>query len=185
MAAKRSTNACTGARLDWARSTASMMRASMVSLAWAVLRTCSKPVPLMVPAYTVSPTALSTGMLSPVTEAWSTALLPSSTTPSSAMRSPAFTRNTAPGWMDATGVESHSPLGCSTSACSGVSTIRALMALRARSAARPSIHSAMAYSAITIAASGQRPMATAPVTATVINVLMFRLPRSNDCKPLR
>src|SRR5881397_3769221 len=44
-----------------------MMRASVVSDAAAVTRNSSSPVSLMVPAYTASPGALSTGMLSPVT----------------------------------------------------------------------------------------------------------------------
>ncbi|MCY1314401.1 hypothetical protein D9M70_650340 [compost metagenome] len=57
------------------------------------------------------------------------------------------------------------------------------MALRARSTARASMSSAMAYSAITIAASGHWPMMKAPVTATAISALMLRRPRTSAAKP--
>jgi hypothetical protein len=58
-----------------------------------------------------------------------------------------------------------------------------LIALRARSTARASIASAMAYSAITIAASGHWPITIAPVTATVISALMFRRPWRSAAQP--
>ena len=73
-AAKRSMKACVGARSLCACSTAWMMRASCVSCAAAVTRTSSTPLWLSVPAYTASPSALSTGRLSPVTGDWSMAL---------------------------------------------------------------------------------------------------------------
>jgi len=57
------------------------------------------------------------------------------------------------------------------------------MAWRARSTARASIASAIAYKAITMAASGHWPIAKAPLTATVINALIFRRPRSRAFKP--
>jgi hypothetical protein len=50
------------------------------------------------------------------------------------------------------------PSACRTEASSGAIASRPLMALRARSTARASIASAMAYSAITIAASGHWPI---------------------------
>lgn len=57
------------------------------------------------------------------------------------------------------------------------------MAFRARSTALASIASAMAYSAITIAASGHWPIAKAPVTATVISALMFSRPCRSAVRP--
>ena len=52
--------------------------------------------PLIVPAKTSSPLALSTGALSPVMGAWLTALMPSITVPSSPKRSPGATRTDQP-----------------------------------------------------------------------------------------
>ena len=51
------------------------MRASVVSRRSRVTRTSSAPRPLIVPANTSSPGALSTGSDSPVTGAWLTALV--------------------------------------------------------------------------------------------------------------
>ncbi|MNU54024.1 hypothetical protein D3C71_430720 [compost metagenome] len=159
------------------------MRASVVLAATAVTRNTSAPVWLMVPANTASPAALSTGMLSPVTGAWSMALVPSSTTPSSGTRSPGRMRATASSATASARTVCQLPSGCRTSACSGASASRLWMALRARSTARASMSSAMAYSAITIAASGHWPMMKAPVTATAISALMLRRPRTSAAKP--
>ena len=74
--AKRSTRVCAGARCACARSTRWMIRASVVSRRTRVTRTSRAPRPLMVPANTSSPGALSTGIDSPVTGAWLTALCP-------------------------------------------------------------------------------------------------------------
>ncbi len=57
--------------------------------------------------------------------------------------------------------------------------------MRARSTARASMASAIAYSAMTIAASGHWPITNAPVTATVISALMFSRPRRSAARPLR
>ena len=57
------------------------------------------------------------------------------------------------------------------------------MALRARSTALASMASAIAYRAITMAASGHWPMRKAPVTATVIKALMFRRRLRSAAKP--
>ena len=58
------------------------------------------------------------------------------------------------------------------------------MAPRARSTARASMASAIAYRAITIAASGHWPIRKAPVTATVIRALMFKRPCRSAASPL-
>ena len=68
----------------------------MVSSPTRVARQRMKPTWFTVAAETRSPAALSTGMLSPVRADSSTALLPSSTTPSTGMFSPGRTRNTSP-----------------------------------------------------------------------------------------
>ena len=121
-----------------------MMRASVESFAAAVTRITKEPVWLTVPAKTGSPTALSTGMLSPVTLAWSTALLPDVTRPSRGTRSPGLMRTMASMAIVFDACLFHLPSGCFTSASSGASAISPLMALRARSTARASISSAMA-----------------------------------------
>ena len=66
---------------------------------------------------------------------------------------------------------------------SGASASRLLMAPRARSTARASMASAIAYRAITIAASGHWLISTAPVTAMVISALMFSRPRNSAVSP--
>ena len=161
------------------------MRASVDCEAAAVTRHSMVPVWLMVPAKTGSPGPLSTGRLSPVTGAWSTAVLPSVTMASIATRSPGLTRTAAPTGTLPTGADFQVPSGCRRSAVSGDSASRPLIALRARSTARASINSAMAYSAMTIAASGHWPMTKAPATATDISALMFSRPCRRADRPLR
>ena len=182
-AAKRSTKLCVGARVACACSTAWMMRASVEFEAGAVTSNSKLPDALMVPAKTGSPTALSTGMLSPVTGAWLMLERPARSTPSIGTRSPGLTRSTAPTATWATGTVAQLPSAWRSDACSGASASRPWMALRARSTARASMASAIAYSAITIAASGHWPMAKAPLTATVISALMFRRPRRSAARP--
>lgn len=133
----------------------------------------------------MSPTVLSTGMLSPVTEAWFTALAPAMTTPSSGTRAPGRMRTTASSATLAAAACCQAPWGWRTSAVSGARSSRPLMALRARSTERASISSARAYNAITMAASGHWPMTNAPVTATVISALMLSRPRPSAATPLR
>ncbi len=183
--AKRSTKACVGARLAWACSTAWMTRASWVSRAAAVTRSTKRPVWLSVPAYTASPTPLSTGRLSPVTGASSMALRPSSTTPSSASRAPGLARTTAPTGTCRADTARHWPSAPCCSTSSGAMRSKSPMAPRARSTARASRYSASAYSAITMAASGHWPISSAPVTATVISALMFRRPRRSASRPFQ
>ena len=105
------------------------------------------------------------------------------TLPSSGTRSPGLMRTVAPMATAATGVADHAPLGPRTRASSGASSSNPLIALRARSTALASISSAMAYRAITMAASGHWPMRKAPVTATDIRALMLSLPRSSAAMP--
>ena len=160
-----------------------MIRASVELAASAVTSTSSSPFSLIVPAKTGSPDSLSTGMLSPVTGAWLMLELPATTTPSSGTRSPGRMRTMARSGTSPTGCAGHSALLCRTSAVSGAIAISPVMAWRARSTARASINSAIAYSAMTIAASAHCPMNTAPVTATLISALMFSRPASNAKMP--
>jgi len=101
--AKRSMKRWLGARLAWASSTMWMMRLRVLSAARRVTRTSSAPAPLIVPAKTSSPAALSTGTLSPVTGAWLTAELPPRMTPSIGMRSPGAIRIVSPTARSPTG----------------------------------------------------------------------------------
>ena len=137
----------------------------------------------MVPPNTLSPTALSTGRLSPVTGAWFTALAPAVTVPSSGIRPPGRTRTVAPSGTSFNATVCQPPPGWRMSASSGASAIRPLMALRARSTAIASISSAMEYSAITMAASGHWPIRKAPVTATVISALMLSRRLNSAVRP--
>ncbi|MNC40238.1 hypothetical protein D3C75_889330 [compost metagenome] len=66
MREKRSTKRWVGARAPCASSTALMIRARVDCPAAAVTRNSSAPAWLMVPANNLSPTAFSTGRLSPV-----------------------------------------------------------------------------------------------------------------------
>jgi hypothetical protein len=91
-----STKRCVGAREACASSTAWMMRVERgVGRPPPSRGIRSSPVWLMVPANTGSPTPLSTGMLSPVTLAWSMALVPPVISPSSGTRSPGRMRTMA------------------------------------------------------------------------------------------
>lgn len=185
MRAKLSTKRCVGAFAPCASSTAWMIRASVVLLATAVTRYSNEPASLIVPAYTGSPSPFSTGRLSPVIGAWLTVERPATISPSRPIRSPGFTRTTAPSATCAASTVCHEPSGCLTVAVSGASRIRLWIALRARSSERASISSATVKSTITIAASGHWPIAIAPVTAMLISALMFRLPFVSAIQPLR
>ncbi len=92
----RSASRCTGALPVWAASTSRVIPASVVSAPTASARTRSVPVELIVPPTTWSPGPTSTGTDSPVTREVSTALRPSTTTPSVATFSPGRTRKSIP-----------------------------------------------------------------------------------------
>ena len=99
----------------------------VVSCPTRVARQRMKPAWLIVAALTGSPGALSTGMLSPVRAASLTALLPSSTTPSTGMFSPGRTTNSSPGCTCSTGMTASAPPR-TTVAVLGASFIRLLRA---------------------------------------------------------
>ena len=86
-----------------------------------------KPDWFMVAAHTLSPSALSTGMLSPVNADSFTAPLPLITTPSTGIFSPALTMNTSPFLTRSTGTVTSLP-STNSVASSGASFIRLRMA---------------------------------------------------------
>ena len=93
----RSASRCTGALPDCASVTSRAICASAVSAPTFVARTTSRPPALTVAPTTSSPGCFSTGTDSPVSSDWSTALAPSSTTPSVATFSPGLTTKRSPG----------------------------------------------------------------------------------------
>src|SRR5262249_7374882 len=144
--ANRSTKVWLGARCDCARSTRSMIRASVESARIRSTRTSRPPRPLMVPANTSSPAAFSTGSDSPVTGAWFTWLTPPTTRPSRGTFSPGRTITTSPTLMSSTGTR-RDPSGCEgslTSASAGVRSISPRVETRPRSIARPTSRRASA-----------------------------------------
>ena len=92
----RSTNPWIGSLAPWASSTMRIICARVVSAPTRVARNCRLPAPLTVPPVTVSPAPFSAGIGSPVSMLSSTRLVPSMTSPSTAMRSPGRTMTMSP-----------------------------------------------------------------------------------------
>ena len=113
----------TGALVPWASSTRRIMPASVVSLPTRSARKVKDVLPLMLPPVTGSPTALSTGMLSPVSMDSSTWASPVSIFPSTGIRSPGSTRMRSPRISWATGTVRAVPSPASTVALSGARRI--------------------------------------------------------------
>ncbi len=149
-----------------------VMRASVVSVDALVDATVSAPSPLMVPANTSSPGPFGTGTLSPVMGAWSTPPAPSTTLPSSGIRSPGRTRNVPPTGTRSGGTSSSLPSGRTRRASGGERAIRAATARRARPTLQASRASESANRKATVAASSHWPIDTAPATATTISRFM-------------
>ena len=128
-----STSFCTGGLEPCAAATRRMMPESSVSRPVPEATHFSSRMPLTVPANTRLPGALSTGMLSPVSMASSTAESPSTTRPSSAMASPGRTTKASPGWSVAIDTSTsrpsfstHAVLGCRRTSASSARAVRAL-----------------------------------------------------------
>ena len=85
-----------GARLRCASATRPTMRASMVSLPTRSAFIVKPPLPFTVPPITLAPGCLAAGIGSPVIIDSSTALVPSSTVPSTGTFSPGRTRRVSP-----------------------------------------------------------------------------------------
>ena len=91
-----SASLATGAFDAEASSTSAIICESVESLACFSHLTLAKPPADTLALITLSPTALSTGMLSPVSADWSTVQFPSIRTPSHGTDQPALSRNTSP-----------------------------------------------------------------------------------------
>src|ERR1051326_4464246 len=100
-----------GARLRWASATIRTICASIDSDPSLSARMMNEPVWFTVAPITFAPAVFSTGRDSPVIIDSSTALLPSSTTPSTGTRSPGRTRSRSPRWMWPRGISSSEPSG--------------------------------------------------------------------------
>ena len=150
MALTRSTRRWIGAFAACADSTMRMMRASVVSAPMAVVRTVSRPSPLMAPPVTASPSPFATGRLSPVTSDSSTWLRPSTMWPSTAMRSPGRTRTRSATASCSTGSSVSTPCR-STRAVVGRSAFSARRASAVWRLARVSSHLPSSTSVMTAA----------------------------------
>ena len=104
-----SANFCTGAFVACASRTSFAMRANVVSAPTRVARTTMRPFMFTVADVTESPTATSTGTLSPVTMLMSMLEAPSATTPSAAIFSPGRTTIMSPSRTTDAGIETSTP----------------------------------------------------------------------------
>ena len=136
--ATRSATRWIGARERWAWATIWTIRASRVSLPTCSARSTKLPLPFRVPPMTLAPGAFSTGRASPVTMDSSTALAPSTTSPSSGTFSPGRTRRRSPTWISSSGSDSSAPSAVTRSATLGARSSSALSAPPVRSRARSS-----------------------------------------------
>ena len=152
----------------WASSTIFITRARVESLARRVTLTSSAPSPLTVPAKTLSPGALSMGMDSPVTGAWSTPEFPLKMTPSIGMRTPGRTMTRSSSWSDSTGSSCSFP-SRRTRAVLGARSARAPTARRARSSARSSSACPRLNRNSSKAPSANSPRIAAPIAAITIS----------------
>ena len=123
----RSATLAMGALVAAASLTMRMIWESVVSSPTRVASQRRKPDWLTVAAETASPSALSTGTLSPVRADSLTALCPSSTTPSTGTLSPGRTMNTSPRLTCATDTARSAPSTRSVAVC-GASFISPLSA---------------------------------------------------------
>ncbi len=133
----RSATRWIGAFEPCARSTSVTIWDRVVSRPIRSARMTNEPLALIVAPIAWSPTALSTGIDSPVSIDSSTDELPSIRTPSTGTRSPGRTRTRSPTTTSSTGT-SRSPPGRSTRAVSGRSCMSAFNAPAARPLARAS-----------------------------------------------
>ena len=147
-----STSRWIGAFFACADSTSRTMRDSVVSAPMASVRTTSRPSPLTAPPVTRCPGSRATGRLSPVSSDSSTWLAPSSTSPSTGMRSPGRTTTRSPTRSRPSGRSASVPSGPITWADAGVSACSARMASTVRCLARDSSHLPSITSVTTTAA---------------------------------
>ena len=118
-----------GARERCASATIWTIWASKVSLPTSSARMTKVPVALTVAPVTLSPGAFSAGTGSPVIIDSSTALCPSSTTPSTGTFSPGRTRRQFPGWTSSSGMSVSEPSSRTRRARLGARSSSARMAV--------------------------------------------------------
>ena len=147
-------------------------RANAVSAKGWVVRTSKYPFRFRVPPKTGSPGPRSTGRLSPVSAAWSTADAPRVTTPSTGIRSPGRTATIAPTGTASTRVGVSRPSALRTLAIVGIVASKASTERAVRDNVKPSIASPSMNRNKTVAASDQSPRAIAPVAAKATRMLM-------------
>ena len=134
----RSARRCAAPLPACARSTRATMRASALSAPTAVARTVNTPFAFNVAPLTWLPVLFSAGTLSPVSIDSSTALAPSTTSPSTGIFSPGRTRTTSPTRTRSTGTRCSPPSEATRRACFAPSSRSALIAAPARRFARAS-----------------------------------------------
>ena len=189
MRSKRSVNCCVGERWACASVTILTTRAIVDCSARRATITSMAPLPLMVPAKTrnsdpslsnaasaalaSSVGRLSTGTLSPVTGAWLTLVVPTTTTPSAGSLSFGRTKTTSPNCNSPTAILCVLP-SRRTVAVSGASSAKASMARRARPIAYCSSECPMPNRNSNSAPSAHLPSAAAPMAATSVRVSMAK-----------
>ena len=144
-----------GARDRCASLTRRTICASSVSLPTRCACMITLPVPFTVPPVTRLSVVFSTGIGSPVTIDSSTLVLPSSTTPSTGMRSPGRTRSRSPTWTCASGTSVSAPDASTRRAVEGARPSRPLIAALVRLRARSSSTWPRSTS-VTITAAGSK-----------------------------
>ena len=150
-----------GARLRWASETIFTIWASSVSEPTRSARITNPPVPFTVAPMTRSPGFFSTGIGSPLTIASSTALLPSSTTPSTGTFSPGRTRRRSPGFTASSDTSSSAPSSRTRRAVFGAKPRSNRMAAPVRPRARSS-STCPSRTRVTIAAAASKYTPTVP-----------------------
>ena len=144
-----------GARVRRASLTMRTIWASTVSAPTRSARMTRPPVPLTVPPITRSPGPFSTGIGSPLIIDSSTALEPSTTTPSTGIFSPGRTRSRSPGTTCSSGTSSSRPSSRSRRAVLGARPSKARMALPVWRRARSS-STCPSRTSVTITAAGSK-----------------------------
>ncbi len=151
-AVTRSANSCTGTRVPWACSTRRITWARKVSRPTRVAFTLSNPCWFTVAPITSSPTPRVTGTDSPVAIDSSTALVPSTTTPSVGIFSPGRTSRMSPTRTSPTATRTSCP-SSSRVAVSGSSSRSLRMASDALPRARASKYLPVRWKAMIMAAT--------------------------------
>ena len=159
------------------------MRATTESAAARDTSTTSAPVPLTVPANTSAPGVLVTGSGSPVIEAWSTSLAPSTTYPSAPIRSPGRTRTRSPGVTAAVSRTSSVPSSRRRVARSGARVSSERTESWVRLVATASNAPDVEKMTISRAPSSGCPIAAAASAATIISRSTSRLFSRSVCSP--